>query len=159
MTGVGQRPYPAAEIAEVYRRLLLYTEHTYGMTEWGWEHTTLIESKGEMAAPAFDDSKAGWEEKKDHAYWAHETSERLLGDQLEELSSSVQTDAGALLVLNPLSWQRTDLAYLRWRRAPELFLIIDRRTGNSLSHQVVREDHRFRLIAFPVEDIPPLQGA
>lgn len=156
MMGVGDRSYPAEEIAEVYRRLLLYAEHTYGLTEWGWEHTTRIDSQGDLHSPVFDESKASWEAKKDYAYQAYTTSDRLLGDQLEDLAASIQTDRRSILVFNPLSWKRNDVAYLRWRSAPEAFQIVDRRTQEPLPYQVLRENHRSRIVAFPVRDIPPL---
>ena len=156
MMSVGDVPYPAEEIAEVYRRLLLYAEHTYGLTEWGWEHTTMIESKGDLHSPVFDESKASWEDKKEYAYQAYKISDRLLGDQLEDLAASIQTDRRSILVFNPLSWKRTDVAYLRWRSAPDVFQILDRRTGERVPYQVVRENHRSRFIAFPAKDIPAL---
>ncbi|MBI4531601.1 MAG: hypothetical protein HY709_08760, partial [Candidatus Latescibacteria bacterium] len=156
MMSVGDLPYPAGEIAEVYRRLLLYTEHTYGLTEWGWEHTTMIESHGDIHSPVFDDSKASWEEKQEHAFSAYRTSDKLLGDALEDFAASVQTDRRSILVFNPLSWKRTDVACLRWRRAPDVFQIIDKSTGELLPHQVVQENHRGRTIAFLTKDIPAL---
>ena len=160
MTGT-DRPYPKDDIERVYKDLLVYSDHTYGLSTWGWEHGPLQQSRGLLFSPVWDQYKESWENKKEFAYRAASNANRLLGDALEALATKIPTEGRSIAVFNSLSWPRTDAVRLLdrgvklGRRAYE---IVDGVTGEKVAYQALSEggDPRYDTIVFVAKDVPAL---
>jgi alpha-mannosidase len=155
----GNRPYPDTHIANVYKDLLIYTDHTYGMSNWRWEHGPLEQSRGELHAPVFDYYKQSWEDKKEYAYRAAAVSDELLRERLESLASKISTSGKTIAVFNSLSWPRTDVVRilhrgLRVGRTP--YSLVDTATGERVPYQSPGGDERYDIIAFVAKNVPAL---
>lgn len=157
------RPYPKEAIEQVYRDLLIYTDHTYGMDNWNWEHAPLAQSLGRPFSPVWDYYKESWEDKKEYAYEAARISDGLLGDALESLASKVPSEGRTIVVFNPLSWPRTDVVRILHRGlkvARGAYEIIDNVTGEKAPYQALAgdrgSDRRYDTIVFVAKDVPAL---
>lgn len=180
------RPYPKEAIERTYKDLLIYTDHTYGLSTWGWEDGPLLESLGRLYSPAWDTYKESWEEKKEFAYEAGRLSGGLLGDSVEALAAEIPTEGRSIVVFNPLSWPRTDVVRILHRalkaeRSSNAFPmasetpktgdsrrasisnpyeIIDDSTGEKVPYQPLVGDRggdvRYDTIVFVAKDVPAL---
>jgi hypothetical protein len=155
------RPYPAAVLDQIYKDLLIYSDHTYGLSSWGWEHAPLERSLGRLFSPVWDVYKESWENKKEYAYRAASMAGSALGDALESLAAKIPVEDRSLVVFNPLSWARTDAVRVLHRglklnaRAYEL---VDTATGEKTPYQALAEggDPRYDTIVFVARDVPAL---
>jgi alpha-mannosidase len=155
------RPYPKDAIEQIYKDLLIYSDHTYGLSSWGWEHGPLTASLGRLFSPVWDPYKESWENKKEYAYRAASVAGELLGDALESLASKIPADDRSLVVFNPLSWPRTDVVRLLSRgvkAGARGYDLIDAVTGEKTPYQALGEggDPRYDTIVFVAKDVPAL---
>lgn len=155
------RPYPRADIDKTYSDMLVYTDHTYGMDNWYWEHIPLERSKGVLHHPVWDYYKESWEDKKEFAYDAARRSDQLLGNALNGIASKISTEDRTIIVFNPTSWPRTDVVRvlhraLRIGRADVYYEIADSVTGERVPYQAILGDRLQDTIAFVAKDVPPL---
>ena len=155
------RPYPQAGINKTYSDMLVYTDHTYGMDNWFWEHLVLQRTKGKLDHPNWDYFKESWEDKKEYAYEASRLSDQLLGDATESIASRIPTDERTIVVYNPLSWQRTDVVRILHRalkigRSDLYYDIIDNTTGERVPYQAILGDRLQDTIAFIAKNVPAL---
>lgn len=154
------RPYPTTAIEQIYKDLLVYSDHTYGLSTWGWEHRLLKESGGRLFSPAWDYAKESWEDKKEYAYRAASASDQLLGDAVEAIASKIPNDGRRIVVFNPLSWPRTDVVRVLHpglRVGTKRYEVIDSVTGVRVPYQALAEsDGHFETIVFIAKDVPSL---
>ncbi len=155
------RPYPRQAIDETYKDLLVYTDHTYGMDNWYWEHIALQRSGGALDHPEWDYYKESWEDKKEYAYRAGRVSDQSLGDALHGLASKIPTDDRTVIVFNPLSWTRTDVVRVLHRalkigRADLYYNLVDNTSGERVPYQAILGDRLQETIAFVAKNVPPL---
>ncbi|MCC7499692.1 MAG: hypothetical protein IT160_19075 [Bryobacterales bacterium] len=155
------RPYPHQDITNTYKDLLVYTDHTYGMDNWFWEHIALQRSGGALDHPEWDYYKESWEDKKEFAYRAARVSDQLLGNSLQAIASKIPTGDPAVIVFNPLSWTRTDAVRILHRalkigRADQYYNLVDNTTGERVPYQAILGDRLQDTILFIAKNVPPL---
>jgi alpha-mannosidase len=157
------RTYPRQAVQDVYKKLLIYTDHTYGMDNWNWEHWPLQQSGGDINHPIFDYYKESWEDKKEFAYDAARDSDQILGDSLEAVAAKIPADGPTIAVFNSLSWPRTDvvriLIYLHRQlkiAADKYYEIVDTGTGEKVPYQSLGGSRTYETIAFVAKNVPAL---
>jgi alpha-mannosidase len=140
-------PYPATDLRQAWSDVMWYDEHTWG-------------SHRSVSAPAHPDVAEQWAYKIEPAYRASSSVDAMIKSGMERLAGLVQTGSRpAILVFNPLSWSRTDLATvvisgaLSRQKAIEL---IDIRTGKRIPAQRTGGTSTRPEYAFVAEDVPPL---
>ena len=89
-------PYPDEAIYDAWRNSMLYDEHTWGA------HCSISEPESEF-------TKGQWEIKARFAHDAHRQSRELLENGARGLASLVETEDRSLVVLNTMSWPRSDV--------------------------------------------------
>ncbi len=92
--------YPAKDIYSAWRNSFLYDEHTWGA------HCSISQPDSEF-------SKAQWKIKAQFALDADQQANALLSQASASLASQVKTDARSLVILNPASWNRTDMVQVK----------------------------------------------
>ncbi len=150
-------PYPASTLEKIYRDLLIYTDHTYGISTWGWEHAPVAQARAGVNACAMDYYKESWESKKEFAYRASTAAEIALGDAVERLASRIPSDGKAIAVFNPLSWPRTGAVRLlsrAFRYGNRPCRLRDAVTGAEVPCQVLSGDSRYNELVFVARDVP-----
>ncbi len=158
----GHLPYPAETIERVYKDLLLYSDHTNGISNWLWEHDLLLQSRGDINSPVWDYYKESWEPKKEYANTAWQAADGMLGDALERLSSKVASTGRSVVVFNPLSWPRTDAVRIQTRElralsgSPAKNELVDEATGRRVRAQILDFDDRYQTVTFLAHDVPAL---
>jgi len=153
--------YPAEEVREAYDNLLLYDEHTWGMSH----------QYGEVQDWDFS--------SKTHcAYKAAGLAGSILSRGLDAIASEIgfEEKGRYVVVFNPLSKARTDLVRVSRFAIDTPFDLIDEETGDLVLHQVVEIDtpqlpmpyapHRYARgkfdeselfdLVFVAEEVPPL---
>jgi hypothetical protein len=155
------RPYPRAEINKTYSDMLVYTDHTYGMDNWYWEHVVMQQSKGVLHHPVLDYYKESWEDKKEYAYSAARASDQLLGNSVAGLAAKIPVEERTIVVFNPLSWARTDSVRVLHRalkigRANVYYDLVDNTTGERVPYQAVMGDRLQETVTFVAKNVPPL---
>jgi alpha-mannosidase len=155
------RPYPRADINKTYSDMLVYTDHTYGMDNWYWEHLVMQRTKGVLHHPMLDYYKESWEDKKEFAYSAARASDQLLGNSVAGIAAKIPVDERTIVVFNPLSWARTDSVRVLHRalkigRSDVYYDIVDNTTGERVPYQAVMGDHLQDTITFVARNVPPL---
>jgi hypothetical protein len=103
------RRYPGEAIYEAWQNCMLYDEHTWGA------HCSISQ-------PESDFTKAQWEIKSQFAHDAHRQSHELLEQGARGLASLVGTEDRSLVVLNTMSWPRSDLVEVE---LPEGMAVVD----------------------------------
>ncbi len=91
-----EEAYPDEAIDDAWRNCMLYDEHTWGA------HCS-------VSQPESDFTKAQWEIKAQFAHDAHRQSRELLERGARGLASLVRTEDRSLVVLNTMSWPRSDV--------------------------------------------------
>lgn len=81
----------------------------------------------------------------------------VLSGALELLKQKVDTSGEGLpiIVINTLSWQRTDVATIKVKLTGENFVILDN-NGKQMQHQALGKEDDYTEILFEVEDVPPV---
>jgi hypothetical protein len=136
-----KRAYPAERLWQVARDSMLYDEHTWGA----------YNSITEPASPFVQEQ---WTVKAGFATGAHASAAVLVAEGLQELAQHAGgLPQGGLLVYNPLSWGRSELAFVAVGEAP--FAVMDLATGKPVPQQLVERQGR-RELAFFAADVPGL---
>ena len=92
--------YPAEALRDAWRNCMLYDEHTWGA------HCSISQPESEF-------TKGQWEIKARFAHDAHEQSAALLEQAARGMASLVKTKDRSLVVLNTMSWPRSDVLEVR----------------------------------------------
>ena len=137
-------PYPGGEINEGYSSTMFYDEHTWGA------HNSIDEPDVEFV-------RGQWALKSGFAYKAAEVGRTLARRGLEALARRVKRPEGhSLVVFNPLSWTRTDVAQISLPQPlverKGKFRLIDRRTGLEEPFELLDE----RTLLFLAREVPSL---
>ncbi|MHC4799851.1 MAG: glycoside hydrolase family 38 N-terminal domain-containing protein, partial [Planctomycetota bacterium] len=134
--------YPRKCIDETYRNALLYDEHTWGSGE-------------SVSEPEGEDTKKQWAVKSAFAKDALNGARSLNDHALETLAGVIPTgDEITILVYNPLSWMRTDVAVVSLPvslRNKKAIQVID-----SSNNQMVASQREGENLVFLARDIPSL---
>lgn len=115
-------PYPAETIRKGYNDMLLYDEHTWG-----------------KSYPAGRVQDWAWNEKSHYAYRAAAQAESVTDDSIRSIVGRISRDEPGhrVVVFNPLSFNRTDVARVSRFKATEPFDLIDEQTGHKIPHQIL----------------------
>ena len=155
------REYPADAVRDAYDNMLLYDEHTWGMSH--------------QVGPVQD---WDWADKARYAYKAAGLAERVLVESARCIAEQVarEHDDPYFVVFNPLSVPRSDVVRVAGFRPSAAFELVDLATGKATPCQAVEldwpglpapyaaqryargqfhEPERFDLV-FVAEDVPPL---
>jgi alpha-mannosidase len=146
----GASPYPREELRDLYRTMLLADEADWGAYSSVSEPDGL-QSRGQRA------------EEQAFVYQAAIGAAELAGGVRKLMAGTARSRTGrAILVTNPLSWRRSEVA---WASVPMKMLegrggvrILDSATGRKVPAQVVEVDreHNAVRVAFRAEDVPAL---
>jgi hypothetical protein len=129
----------ATALDAAWDNVLLYDEHTWGA------HNSISEPDSPFVA-------AQWKIKQGFALDAEQQSEKLVRDALEALARNVPAGSDrAILVFNPCSWERTDVATVELPTA-ENVAIVD---SDNEPLACVRSEDRKKL-TFIARAVPPL---
>jgi len=136
--------YPGAEINEGYSLSMFYDEHTWG-------------AYNSIDQPDMESVRGQWTLKSGFAYKAGEIGRTLSGNGLEALARQVRRPDGlSLIVFNPLSWERTDVARVTLPQPlidqKGKFRLLDQRTNREEPFALLDE----RTAQFLARDIPSL---
>ncbi|MGC9004205.1 MAG: polysaccharide lyase family protein [bacterium] len=91
--------YPKDKFKELWRNILLFDEHTWG----AW---------CSVSEPNAETTLKQWEIKASFAHKAYEEAKELREDAFKHLASLVSSDGDSVLIFNPLSYPRSDIARL-----------------------------------------------
>ncbi len=85
------------------------------------------------------------------------TGNEVLSGALELLKQKIDTSGEGLpiIVINTLSWHRTDIATIKVKLTGENFVILDN-NGKQMQHQVLKSEGDYTEILFEVENVPPM---
>ena len=125
-----------ATVGNALRNLHLYADHTYGLSEFGWERS-FDPARGTRDG-AFDRYRQAWATKHSYADTALRLTENLVRTVTQRLASRIALPAPAVLVWNDLTIPRTGLAevYLG-RDALPLNAVRDAASGDAVAFQQV----------------------
>ncbi|MNO20029.1 Exoglucanase B precursor [compost metagenome] len=108
--------YPYTRIADAYNYMMLYDEHTFGPMD---------SSAGEQHI---------W--KRNNALAARKLTDSVVSRSVQALGTLVPTQGRTLIVMNPLSWTRTDLVQVQYANGfPAHFDLIDAETSKPVKYQ------------------------
>ena len=115
----------AETVTQACDDMLLFDEHTWG--------------RAYQLGPGQD---FGWSEKARYAYRAASLADTILARSAERLATAVrlEDDGRHLVVFNPLSFPRTDVARLTGFHADAPLSLVDVETGETVPHQFVDID-------------------
>ncbi|MFW6269802.1 MAG: glycosyl hydrolase-related protein, partial [Bacillota bacterium] len=154
--------YPLSEINHIYKDVLLYDEHCFGMSK-----------------PLGKIQDWNWSSKQHYAYRAAGKTDSLLDSRLENIAKNIyyNDDNKHIVVFNPLSFARTDIVRIRNFAIPKKdFIIIDEDSSKKVNYQItevnkhdlpvanaaeryalgkIYNKYKFDLV-FVAEDIPAL---
>ena len=155
--GAGNSPVWPAEVAAAYDDMALFDEHTWGAAN-PWED----------ALDKMDSGALQWNRKAAFASVALERAERLAAAglaRLEPLWAAPASSLGAVVVVNPTSWTRSDLVTVflpdsRFAGAPQLE-VIDPSTRTAVPSIVEDQQHaahrpRGRHLSFVAHEVAPM---
>jgi len=128
--------YPKAQFWEAWRKVLLYSEHTWG----AW---------CSVSRPLSEETLRQWEVKRSYAVAADVASRRLLSCALSIGRSG--SPSSAVDVFNTCSWKRTDLVIV-----PRYLSAGKTRVVDSAGEAVPSQRLRSGELAFLAKDVPPL---
>jgi hypothetical protein len=122
---VSDYPYPAERIRDAYDNLLLYDEHT-----WGMSHQV-----GEV-------QDWDWCDKSRCAYKAAGLTQAILNSSPGRIAGEIELkeEGVHIVVFNSLSFQRTDVVNAPGFFGEEPFALIDEETGEEVAYQIVELD-------------------
>lgn len=160
-SGVADLAYPDRALREAYDDLLMYDEHTWGMSR-----------------PIGEVKDWNWSDKSRCAYRAAGLTQSVIRSSLNAVADRVRRDHDGrhILVFNPLSFSRTDVVRVPDWAVDEAFDLVDEETGEAVPYQIVRLDsphapvpyaaHRYAMgevtpsylfeLVFVAEDVPSL---
>lgn len=121
-------------VYDAWREILLYDEHTWGA------YNSISEPKAEFVAQQ-------WKIKQDFALNGEKQSRQLMQQAISENDKGF-SQINAVLVINPCSWPRTDLAIIM---VPEGDYAIEDSAGKTIPSQKLATG----ALAFIAENVPP----
>jgi len=137
--GTAHKPLPAQAFDRAWDNVLLYDEHTWG-------------AHSSISQPDSSFTLGQWEIKQAFALDAEREADELVRDGLAALAERVVTGPERrVLVFNPSSWERTDLARVELPSGDRLTVLEPK--GKPLP-SVRSEDGR--SLTFIASDVPPL---
>ena len=154
-------PYPRAELDAIQENLLLFTEHTYGSSQWQWERFQ-PQADARRFERAWDFSRSTWADKRAFAHAADHGSRRLLTRLGALLGAGADQRGPAIRVLNPSGWARSEhlTVFVKdrgWRQdQPREVRVLHATTGTELPAQVTRGDHLGYEVCFRTPRVEPL---
>ncbi|WP_158299381.1 DUF7402 domain-containing protein [Paenibacillus antri] len=107
--------YPYRELADAYRNMILYDEHTWG---------------NEIPQP--DDQ---WRWKRNTAIASDTLANRVLDRSLESISTQIAASGKSVAVYNALSWERSDVVTMSGDGFPDRFQLVDQETGQPVKYR------------------------
>jgi len=135
----GEAGTPAEIFDRAWDNVLLFDEHTWGA------HNSISEPDSPFV-------QAQWKIKQAFALDAERQAEQLVRDGLAALARRVATGPDrAVLVFNPCSWKRTDLARVELPSAKQVTVVDS--AGKSVA--AIRSEDK-RSLTFVARDVPPL---
>ena len=154
-------PYPRAELDAIQENLLLFTEHTYGSSQWQWERFQ-PQADARRFERAWDFSRSTWTDKRAFAQAADHGSRRLLTRLGALLGAGADQRGPAIRMLNPGGWARSEhlTVFVKdrgWRQEqPREVHVLHAATGTELPAQVTRGDHLGYEVCFRTPRVEPL---
>jgi len=129
--------YPEKLIFQAYNSLIMYHEHTNGAMNGG-------------------DHQYYETERKMHQALVKESTDfctKALNGSLKLINDHIKTDSNALVIYNPLSWQRDEMVFINPSEIPvKYFALYDCKTNKQIKIQRLRNGK----IAFFAEEVPSL---
>jgi hypothetical protein len=125
---------------EVWRNLLLYAEHNFGIG-------------GLNDRPECDAAVGIVKEKEDQTVRAEWDIDKILRRSLSQLGDQIHTEGQNVLVFNPLSWTRGGLVRFQIDAGTALTNVAN---AQAVDYEVVAEKDGVQTIRFLAEDIPAL---
>lgn len=95
LTGKGSNSSLRKDLAEAWKNVLLYDEHTWGASE------SVFEPQSKMTLDQ-------WAVKKGFADSSQQLSSKLINQAMDALCSGIKTNKDSLVVFNPSSWARSE---------------------------------------------------
>ena len=154
-------PYPRAELDAIQENLLLFTEHTYGSSQWQWERFQ-PQADARRFERAWDFSRSTWTDKRAFALAADHGSRRLLTRLTALLGAGPDERGPAVRMLNPSGWARSEhlTVFVKdrgWRQhQPREARVLHAASATELPAQVTRGDHMGYEVCFRTPPIEPL---
>ena len=131
------RGYPEKLIFQAYNSLIMYHEHTNGAVNGG-------------------DHQYYETERRMHQALVKESTDfctKALKESLKQINDQIKTDSNALVIYNPLSWQRDEMVFINPSDIPvKYFALYDCKTNKQVKIQRLRNGK----IAFFAEAVPSL---
>ncbi|MBC7330213.1 hypothetical protein H5T88_07650 [bacterium] len=126
--------YPKQKFKELWRNILLFDEHTWG----AW---------CSVSDPNAETTLRQWEIKASFAHKALEEAKELRDEAIRNFSTLVDSDEESILVFNPLSFSRSDIA--RVEIPYKEFALYD-------GEKEIPWQREGKDVLFFVKDVPPL---
>ncbi|MGD0898717.1 MAG: glycosyl hydrolase-related protein [Thermoguttaceae bacterium] len=124
--------YPYENLADAWRNMALYSEHTWGSNGSGVDKQ--------------------WYWKRNTALAAESLANQVLRQSLVAVSSRIPTTTQTVVVYNFLTWNRSDLAKVALAHLPKHFDLIDGQTGKSVTYEKAGDTEA----VFVAADVPGL---
>lgn len=130
---VGNASYPYELIADAYKNMIIYDEHTWG-----------------PASSILDDQ---WIWKRNSAIAGDVAADKVLNGATASLNNLIPTSgAKTVVVYNPSSWARTDLLKVSLSGFPAHFDLLDVDTGSNIKYQRLDDG----TVTFVAANVPGL---
>jgi alpha-mannosidase len=131
---------PRSEIRQMWRDIVLYSEHTF--TYWGG-----------YSRPRSDETLRQFAIKDHHVIDAQERVNNILDMSFSQLADRLHLPAPAVLVFNPLSWQRSGLVDTDLDDGEVLEEYPNMKV---VPYEVLRQGSGYNHIRFMAEDVPSM---
>jgi len=139
----GTQAYRLEDFNLIYKKMMEFDEHNTGGAPWPGLMTQEEAERQNRILCGYADT-------------AYNMTVTILQSGLKSLASKIKTDGPSIIVFNPLSWNRTDIARLKLSEHfdPKIpFNIVDPETGKYVDYQI---DLSKRELLFVAENVPAL---
>lgn len=135
--------FPLEEDRDVWQNLLEYGEHSWGGMPVSWMH------------PEREQTRTLFRNKQAFARQSEIGVDDLLRRGLSQVATKVATAGNAVVVFNPLSWERDGLVEVD---VPRGQVLVDAATAQPLALELVRrvEGEDYDTVRFWAKEVPPL---
>lgn len=131
---------PTAQLHDLWRNLALYAEHTF--TSWGG-----------YSRPRSEESVQQLRVKDDYARQSRDDVSAIAERSLSQLAARIHVAEPAVIVFNPLSWQRSGLVEIDLDHGKALQSEPD---GATVPFELLRGGNGYDHIRFLARDVPSL---
>jgi alpha-mannosidase len=146
----GKAAYPAGRIADVYRDLHFYSDHTWGL-DVGGEPTMDVNS------PKYAQWQRNWDAKRAYPIRARKLTAQVRNAALKNMGARIRSAGPGVVVWNSCSWPRTDVVRLEWdSRFGDRPALVHRRSGKSVPWQKCADETGRPHVIFLARNIPPM---